>query len=39
MKKKTSVYEARKKYENKKVYLNWPNLNSDNTCKATRYSC
>ena len=34
--KKKSVYKARKKYENKKVYLNWPSLNSDN--KAIRYS-
>ena len=36
MVKKKSVYKAREKYENKKVYLNWPNLNSDN--KAIRYS-
>ena len=34
--KKKSVYKAGKEYENKKVYLNWPNLNSDN--KAIRYS-
>ena len=35
--KKKSVYKARREYENKKkVYLNWPNLNSDN--KAIRYS-
>ena len=34
--KKKSVYKAGKVYENKKVYLNWPNLNSDN--KAIRYS-
>ena len=36
--KKTSVYKAHshKEYENEKVYLNWPNLNSDN--KAIRYS-
>ena len=34
--KKNSVYKARKENENKKVYLNWPNLNSDN--KAIRYS-
>ena len=33
---KNSVYKARKEYENKKVYLNWPNLNSDN--KAIRCS-
>ena len=34
--KKKSVYKACKEYENKKkVYLNWPNLNSDN--KAIRY--
>ena len=34
--KKKSVYKARKEYENKKVYLNWPYLNSDN--EAIRYS-
>ena len=34
--KKKSVYKACKEYENKKVYLNRPNLNSDN--KAIRYS-
>ena len=34
--KKKSVYKAGKEYENKKVYLNWPNLNSDN--KTIRYS-
>ena len=34
--KKKSVYKTRKDYENKKVYLNWPKLNSDN--KAIRYS-
>ena len=28
--KKKSVYKSHKEYENKKVYLNWPNLNSDN---------
>ena len=25
-----SVYKAHEEYESKKVYLNWPNLNSDN---------
>ena len=34
--KQKSVYKSRKEYENKKVYLNWSNLNSDN--KAIRYS-
>ena len=34
--KKKSIYKAGKEYENKKVCLNWPNLNSDN--KAIRFS-